>query len=82
MFGFWRRRRPVPLDEVRAIIIEIEPDGTAWAKPLMTTPSPYARIPIERRRAKKLGLHFGVLVDCGIDPDTLLPRRVQRASPR
>jgi hypothetical protein len=74
------RRRKRELDQVRASVVAIEADGSAWASVWPWPASRYAKalVPIRRRTVRKLGLVHGVLVDCGIDPDTLRPRRVRR----
>jgi hypothetical protein len=74
LFGFLRRRHP-PLDKVSATVVEIEPDGSALAKPWFARPGD--RIPISRRDVRRLGLVFGTLVDIGLDPDTGQPRLVR-----
>jgi hypothetical protein len=73
MFRFPFRRRA--LDEVRATVVAVDADGGVWAKPFLSRD---ALVPIRRHPARRLGLLFGTLVDIGIDPDTLRPRRVTR----
>jgi hypothetical protein len=63
---------------VRATVVEIDSAG-AVAKPLLIAPSPYSRIPIGRRTARRLELRLGEVVNIEIDPVSLRTRRVRRA---
>jgi hypothetical protein len=78
LFGRLFRRRERQLDEVRASVVAIEPDGSAWATPWGWEAKGYAAVPLRRRDVKKLGLVFGTLVDLSIDPHSRKLRRVER----
>jgi hypothetical protein len=72
----FRRRRA--LEQVRATVVAVDNNGGVWAKPFHFDRLRDVLFPIRRRQVKRLGLLFGTLVDIGIDPDTLRPRRIRR----
>jgi hypothetical protein len=73
------RRRSVQLDELLAIVLPVGQDGEFWAKPLPGRRSPYAKVAISRRHARRLGLKPGDIVELAVDPITERTRSVRRA---